>query len=72
MEASLLMGMETPQGRADHLARSTEVFGRAVPTTELIEQLRAVDLAAARAAGATLLNGPIAMASVGARLALAA
>ena len=72
MEASLLMGLETPQGRADHLARSIEVFGRAVPTDELIEQLRAVDVAAARTAGAALLRGPIAMASVGARLALAA
>ena len=72
MEASLLMGLETPQGRADHLARSIEVFGRAVPTDELIEQLRAVDVAAARTAGADLLQGPVAMASVGARLALAA
>ena len=72
MEASLLMGLETPQGRADHLARSIEVFGRAVPTNELIEQLRAVDVTAARTAGADLLQGPVAMASVGARLALAA
>ena len=72
MEASLLMGLETPQGRADHLARSIEVFGRAVPTNELIEQLRAVDVTAARTAGAALLQGPVAMASVGARLALAA
>ena len=72
MEATLLMGLETPQGRADHLARSIEVFGRAVPTAELIGQLRAVDVAAARSAGAALLEGPIAMASVGARLALAA
>ena len=72
VEANLLMGLETPQGRADHLARSIEVFGRAVPTDELIEQLRAVDVAAARAAGAALLRGPVAMASVGARLALAA
>lgn len=72
MQASLLMGLETPQGRADHLARSIEVFGRAVPTAELIEQLRAVDVAGARAAGAALLQGPVAMASVGARLALAA
>ena len=72
MEASLLMGLETPQGRADHLARSVEVFGRALPTSELMEQLRAVDVAMARAAGAALLQGPVAIASVGARLALAA
>ena len=72
IEASLLMALETPQGRADHLARSIEVFGRAIATSELIEQLRAVDVAHARAAGAALLDGPVAIASVGARLALAA
>lgn len=72
MEAGLLMGLESPQGRADHLARSIEVFGRALPASELIAQLRVVDVASARAAGAALLQGPVAMASVGARLALAA
>ena len=72
IEAGLLMGQETPQGRADHLARSVEIFGRVVPIDEVITELRAVDVAAARAAGAALLEGPVAVASVGARLALAA
>jgi hypothetical protein len=72
MEAGLLMGLETPQGRADHLARSIEIFGRIVPLDEIVGELRAVDAATARAAGAALLGGPIAVASVGARLALAA
>ncbi|MBA2466490.1 MAG: insulinase family protein [Sphingomonas sp.] len=72
MEAGLLMSLETPQGRADHLARSVEIFGRIVPLGEIVADLRAVDAAEARAAGAALLGGPIAAASVGARLALAA
>ena len=72
MEAGLLMSLETPQGRADHLARSVEIFGRIVPLEELVGELRAVDAAAARAAGAAMLDGPVAIASVGARLALAA
>ena len=72
IEAGLLMGQEAPQGRADHLARSVEIFGRIVPIDELIAELRVVDVAAARAAGAALLEGPVAVASVGARLALAA
>ena len=72
MEAGLLMGLETPQGRADHLARSIEIFGRLLPLDEVVRQLRAVDAAAARAAGSALLEGPLAVASVGARLALAA
>jgi predicted Zn-dependent peptidase len=72
MEAGLLMSLETPQGRADHLARSVEIFGRIVPLEEIVADLRAVDAAAARAAGAALVGGPVAVASVGARLALAA
>ncbi len=72
IEAGLLMSQETAQGRADHIARSVEIFGRIVPIDEIVGQLRAVDAAAARAAGAALLDGPVAVASVGAKLALAA
>ena len=72
MEAGLLMALETPQGRADQVARSVEVFGRIVPLEELLADLRAVDVAAARAAGAALLDGRIAISSVGARLAAVA
>jgi predicted Zn-dependent peptidase len=72
LEAGLLMALETPQGRADHLARSIEVFGRIVPIEETLGQLRAVDTAAARAVGAALHAGPVAVASIGAAKALAA
>jgi predicted Zn-dependent peptidase len=72
MEAGLLMGLETVQGRADHMARSLEVFGRILTLDELLGQMRAVTLAEARSAGQALLNGPAAVASVGAKLALAA
>jgi predicted Zn-dependent peptidase len=72
LEAGLLMGIETPQGRADQMARSIEVFGRIVPLGELLGELRAVTVAQARSAGQALLDGPVAVASVGAKLALAA
>jgi predicted Zn-dependent peptidase len=72
MEAGLLMGLESPQGRADHMARSIEVFGRILSLDELLDQIRSIDSAAARAAGAALLDGRAAVASVGAQLALAA
>jgi predicted Zn-dependent peptidase len=72
VEAGLLMALETPQGRADHMARSIEVFGRILSLDELLGELRAVDVAAARAAGEALITGPIAVASVGAKLAIAA
>ena len=72
MEAGLLMALETPQGRADQMARSVEVFGRIVPLEELLADLRAVDVAAAKAAGAAMIDGRIAISSVGARLAAVA
>jgi predicted Zn-dependent peptidase len=72
LEAGLLMGMESAQGRADQMARSIEVFGRILSLEELLGQIRAVDAEAARAAGLALLDGRAAVASVGAQLALAA
>lgn len=72
VEAGLLMTLETPQGRADHMARSIEVFGRILGLDELLAQIRAVTVGDARAAGKALVEGPVAVASVGAKLALAA
>jgi len=72
LEAGLLMAMETPQGRADQMARSVEVFGRILSLDEMLGELRSVDVASARAAGAALLDGRMAVASVGAQLAAAA
>ena len=72
LEAGLLMSMESPQGRADQMARSIEVFGRILGVDELLGQIRTVDAAAVRAAGAALLDGRAAVSSVGAQLALAA
>jgi predicted Zn-dependent peptidase len=66
------MTLETAQGRADHMARSIEVFGRILGLEELLEQIREVSVEDARAAGQALLGGPVAVASVGAKLALAA
>jgi predicted Zn-dependent peptidase len=72
IEAGMLMGLETAQGRADQMARSIEVFGRILTLDELLGQIRAVTIEDARAAGQALLEGPVAVASVGAKLALAA
>ena len=72
VQAGLLMTLETPQGRADHMARSIEVFGRVLTLDELLGQIGAVSLDDARAVGRRLLDGRVAVASVGAQLALAA
>ena len=65
IEAHLLMSLETVQGRADHHARSFELFGRLVPMEEVLAEIGAVDASAAREAGRRLLEGPAALASVG-------
>ena len=72
VEAGLLMALETAQGRADQMARSIEVFGRILPLEELLGQIRSVTVKDARGAGQALVDGPAAVASVGAKLALAA
>jgi predicted Zn-dependent peptidase len=72
VEAGLLMALETPQGRADSMARSIEIFGRIMDAEEMLAEIRAVDVTAARAAGARMLDGPRALASIGGKLALAA
>jgi predicted Zn-dependent peptidase len=72
VEAGLLMTLETPQGRADSIARSIEIFGRIMSLEEMLDELRDVDVAAARAAGQALLSGPRASAAIGGKIALAA
>ena len=72
VEAGILMALETPQGRADAMARSIEIFGRIMSADEMLDELRAVDAGKAREAGQAMLAGPRAMASIGGELALAA
>ena len=72
VEAGMLMALETPQGRADSMARSIEIFGRIMSADEMLDELRGVDARRAREAGQTMLAGPLAMASIGGKLALAA
>lgn len=72
VEAGILMALETPQGRADAMARSIEIFGRIMTLEEMLAELRAVDSGVARAAGRAALDGPKAIASIGGKLALAA
>ena len=72
IEAGILMALETPQGRADSMARSIEIFGRIMSADEMLDELRAVDAGKAREAGQAMLAGPRAMASIGGELALAA
>ena len=53
------MALETPQGRADQMARSIEMFGRIVPLDEMLARAaRSRRSRRPSAAGAALLDGP--------------
>lgn len=71
-KAGLLMGLESVAGRADHLARQIQIYGRIVPPAETVALLDAVTLPQARAAATAALAGGEALATVGGKLAKAA
>ena len=63
--AALLMSLETPWGQASYVARQLSVYGRLVEPSEVVQQLDAVTLDEVREAGAAMVNGPCARATVG-------
>jgi predicted Zn-dependent peptidase len=63
--AGLLMSMESPWGQAHYVARQLAVYGRLVEPAEVIAQLEAVTLEQVRDAGAKMLSGPRARATIG-------
>ncbi len=65
MKAGLLMGLESPAGRCERLARSLMVWGRVPPLEETAAKIDAVDLTATRRAAERLATGAPAMALYG-------
>ena len=63
--AGLLMSMESPWGQAHYVARQLSVHGRLVEPSAVVAELAAVTLEQARAAGAKMLAGPRARATIG-------
>jgi predicted Zn-dependent peptidase len=68
-KAGLLMGLEAVATRCDHLARQIQVHGRVVTPAEIVALIDAVTVEDARRAGQAALSGPMAVASVGGKLA---
>jgi predicted Zn-dependent peptidase len=64
-KAGLLMSLESPWGQAHYVARQLSLHGRLVETTEIVADLEAVTLDQVRAAGAKMLSGPRARATIG-------
>jgi predicted Zn-dependent peptidase len=54
MKAGLIMGLESPSGRAERLARLVSIWGRVPTLEETVARIEAVDLAAVRDFGADL------------------
>ena len=63
--AALLMSIESPWGQAHYVARQLAVHGRLVEPAEVIAQLDAVTVEQVREAGAKMLAGPRARATIG-------
>jgi predicted Zn-dependent peptidase len=63
--ASLLMSLETPWGQAHYVARQLGVYGRLVDPSEVVAKLAEVTLDDVRAAGARMIAGPRARATIG-------
>ncbi|KPF78848.1 peptidase M16 [alpha proteobacterium AAP81b] len=65
--AGLLMGIESPQGLADYIARQLLIHGRVAPPAELVARIERVTVDEARAAGLAMLAGGVARAEIGTR-----
>ena len=64
-KAGLLMSLESSWGQASYVARQLAVHGRLVEPSEVVATLEAVTLEQIRAAGAKILSGPRASATIG-------
>jgi len=71
-KAGMMMSLESCWGQASYLATRLQRDGRLVEPAEIVARLDAVTLDQVKAAGARMLAGPRALASVGAKLAIAA
>ena len=65
IKAGLLMSMESTMSRAEQLGQHLLLFGRTIPTKEIIEKIEEVDAAAVRQAAAKLFASPPTIAAMG-------
>ena len=65
LKASLLMGLESTSSRCEQVAQQMLVFGRPIPTEEIVAKVDAVDEAAVARVAARLFAGQPTLAAVG-------
>ena len=64
-KASLLRGLASPWGQANYLARQLATHGRLDAPADIVARIDAVTLDQVRAAGALMMSGPRARATIG-------
>jgi predicted Zn-dependent peptidase len=65
MKAGMLMALESAWGQASYVARQLGLFGRLVEPAEMVSRVERATLDEVRAAGAKILAGPQARATIG-------
>ena len=65
LKAGTLMALESTMSRCEHLGQQLLVYGRPVPTEEVVRRINAVDMDAVRKAAARLRQAPPAVAALG-------
>ena len=71
-KAGMMMSLESCWGQASYVATRLQREGRLVEPADVVARLDSVTLDEVRAAGAAMLAGPRALASIGGKLAKAA
>jgi predicted Zn-dependent peptidase len=59
------MSLESTHARAEQIARQLDIYGRVVPTAELVSEIAKIDEAALQRLAAGLLKGPLTVATLG-------
>jgi len=65
LKAGLLMGLESTSNRCEQLGQHMLMFGRPIPTAEVVEKVDAVDAAAVSRVAERLLQQPLTLAAMG-------
>ncbi len=65
LKAGLLMGLESTSNRCEQLGQQMLMFGRPLPTSEVVEKVDAVDVAAVSRVAKELLHRPLTLAAMG-------
>jgi predicted Zn-dependent peptidase len=65
LKVSLLAAMESPGGRIERMARQLLSWGRIIPMSEIVARVDGVGVDEVRAAGESVLRGPMTLAAIG-------